>query len=581
MIFLSSSQMDQDKKEITLRTRLGTIIGFTDFRNARIFYNIPYGKAPIGTRKFAKPEPFGGWNETRNGYDFSPLCPQVYTRFLGMFRMDVDCLILNIYTPVNVTGKLPVMVWIHGGGYTAGGAISYDGSALANLGNVVVVTINYRLGLEGFLSFGDRFLKGNYGIWDQILALEWVKNNIEDYGGNPEEVTIFGESAGGMSVSLLSLIPRNKGLFKRAIMQSGVANSVFAFQHDPADSKRAIAGQFGCPYNQVNPRASFECMQQVTMSTLVNATGNVISNADSTLLPVGPVVDEELFKRTIPEMLADKGSEELEFFRTIDIMVGTTDSDGSLLLRMGKAVQSTYGFNIITDGIPYHVFCNVFIQGIVAETYEGNDKVSEAMCRRYGRADDQSETSRQAVNMYTDMFFLSPAVEILLVHASDNKIAKSYQFVFSEWSLPFIFDAEEFPPWYQGAGHATDLIYLFFLEFMPILKPNITIDASDHKLAKRMRVQWTNFAKYGNPNAPGGAKEEWPQYDANGRQFLQLNKLNMTVGMDYRGNEVKFFLKTIPSILETANSDAYKFSGILAIVIPIAYFIHCLINDLF
>ena len=486
---------EDESVKVNLRTRLGNIIGFTDFRNARIFYNIPYGKAPTGSRKFAKPEPFGNWSETRNGVDSSPLCPQVKSNFLKDFRQDEDCLILNVYTPVNVTGLLPVMVWIHGGGFVAGGAISYDGSALANAG-VVVVTINYRLGMEGFLSFGDKILKGNYGIWDQILALEWVRDNIEDYGGDPDEVTIFGESAGGMSVSLLSMIPENKGLFKRVIMQSGVATSVFAFQHGLADTFRAKSGQFGCPYNNNNPRETFECMQQVNSSILVEATKDSVT--EDAFLSFYPVLDGELFKRTPAEIFADENSKELKFLRSLDIMVGTADSDGSLLLRMGKKNQERYGFDLQNEGIPYGSFCNFLIPSLISNLYNGNrETVCEAMCKMYGRPNDQAETSRQAIKMYADIFFLSPGVETLIVHSRNNHVAKSFQYVFSEWSIPFFFDAKKFPPWYEGAGHATDLIYLFFLEFIPFMNPNITITESDLFLASKMRSQWTNFAKYG------------------------------------------------------------------------------------
>lgn len=486
---------------VTLTTRLGDITGFRDNRNARIFYNIPYGKSPTGSRKFAKPEPFGKWTEQRNAMTPSPMCPQPKSEIneaLG-FKMEEDCLKLDIYTPVNihVERKLPVMVWIHGGGYVAGGAVTYDGSALAKTGNVVVVTINYRLGLGGFLSFGDSIVKGNFGIWDQILALRWVKDNIVDYGGDPNEVAIFGESAGGMSVSLLSLIPFNRGLFKRAIMQSGVANSLFAFQYGPPESHRATGKHLGCPYQEVDPRTSLECMRQLNISTILNVTTAKAVESSSARLMFGPVLDGELFKRPIMEIFADERSEELEFFRSLDVMVGTTDSDGSFLLRLGATFQSEYGYNISNEGLPHQVFCDVIIPSLSANYYNGNREVSNALCKTYGRANDQAENSRQAVKMLGDIFFLSPAVKTLTVHASNNTRAKSYQYVFSEWSLPFSFDANVLPPWFEGAGHATELIYLFFLESLQLVRPNITITATDYELATKMRTQWTNFGKYG------------------------------------------------------------------------------------
>lgn len=553
-VCLSNSIQAQSRQEVTLQTSLGNITGFIDFRNATIFYNIPYGKSPVGIRKFAKPEPFGKWSGNRDGTNPSPLCPQPRTKELDALglQMDEDCLILNIYTPVNIEDQVPVMVWIHGGGYVAGGAIQYDGSALATTGNVVVVSVNYRLGLEGFLSFGDDLGKGNYGIWDQILSLRWVKDNIKDYGGNPNEVTIFGESAGGMSVSQLSLIPSNKGLFKRAIMQSGVANSLFAFR--PRESHRAICDQLGCPYDELNTTASLHCMRQINTSSIINVTANIISRTVSTRLPIGPVIDGELFKRSIKNILTDNDSEELKFFRSLDVMIGTTDSDGSLVIRLSEKVQKEYGFNISDGGLPFQFFCDVFIPSLVNDYYKGNSRVSDALCKMYGRPNDQAENSRQAVKMYGDIFFLSPAMETLAVHAKNNNSSKTYQYVFSEWSLPVFFDATVFPPWFEGAGHATELIYLFFLEFLQMIYPHLIVNLDDHQLANNLRVQWTNFAKFGNPNGAESVVEDWPQFDTTDRKFLQLNKNNMTVGVNYRGDEIHFFSKTVPVILQSTSS---------------------------
>jgi carboxylesterase type B len=499
LLVVWSSKSIQAQNAVELITQLGNITGFTDFRNTRIFYNIPYGKSPTGSRRFAKPEPFGKWTETRSAMKPPPMCLQPKSPMndaLGL-TIEEDCLTLNIYTPVSVEETLPVMVWIHGGGYVGGGAVTYDGSGLAKVGNVVVVTINYRLGLDGFLSFGDSIVKGNFGIWDQILALRWVKDNIIDYGGNPNEVTIFGESAGGMSVSLLTLIPSNRGLFKRAIMQSGVANSLFAFQYGPPESHRATAELLGCPYSEMNPRTTLECLHQINISAILNVTTAIAVESSSARLMIGPVVDGELFKRPIAEIFADDKSEELNFFRSLDVMVGTTDSDGSFLLRLGATFQKEYGYNISNEGLPRNVFCDVIIPSLSADYYRGNSEVSSALCERYGRANDQAENSRQAVKMLGDIFFLSPAVKTLSVHAQNNEIAKSYQYVFSEWSLPFFFDADVFPPWFEGAGHATELIYLFFLESLSLVKPNINVTATDYELATKMRAQWTNFSKYG------------------------------------------------------------------------------------
>ncbi|KFO19965.1 Cocaine esterase [Fukomys damarensis] len=195
------------------------------------FLGIPFAKPPIGPLRFAPPEAPEPWSGVRDGTSYPAMCLQDADK-MKMFNMTIpsvplseDCLYLNIYTPAHVHegSRLPVMVWIHGGGLVLGSASTYDGSILAASENVVVVTIQYRLGVLGFFSTGDQHATGNWGYLDQVAALRWVQKNIIHFGGNPDRVTIFGESAGGVSVSSLVLSPMTRGLFHGAIMESGVA----------------------------------------------------------------------------------------------------------------------------------------------------------------------------------------------------------------------------------------------------------------------------------------------------------------------------------------------------------------------
>eukprot|EP00794_Sanderia_malayensis_P000224 gene218-839_t len=197
--------------------------------NVDVFKGIPFAKPPVGALRFQAPQDTT-WTGHFNATKFGHVCPQPDSAFFKNNTGNEDCLTLNIYRPSNATGRLPVMVWIHGGGYTIGTGMTYDGSILSSMHNVVVVTINYRLGILGFLNIPGTDLKGNYGMLDQVHALRWVKKNIRSFGGDPGKVTIFGESAGASSVSLLTVSPliRNEGLFLRAICQSGVATSYWA-----------------------------------------------------------------------------------------------------------------------------------------------------------------------------------------------------------------------------------------------------------------------------------------------------------------------------------------------------------------
>ncbi|XP_058135864.1 cocaine esterase isoform X2 [Dasypus novemcinctus] len=199
------------------------------------FLGIPFAKPPLGPLRFAPPEPPEPWSGVRDGTSHPAVCLQDITALdmiqsmlnwtLPLFSMSEDCLYLNIYTPAHTTEgtNLPVMVWIHGGGLVQGMASIYDGSILAAFEDVVVVTIQYRLGVLGFFSTGDKHATGNWGYLDQVAALRWVQQNIAYFGGDPSRVTIFGESAGGTSVSSHVVSPMSQGLFHGAIMESGVA----------------------------------------------------------------------------------------------------------------------------------------------------------------------------------------------------------------------------------------------------------------------------------------------------------------------------------------------------------------------
>uniref|UniRef100_A0A3P8RFR0 Carboxylic ester hydrolase n=1 Tax=Astatotilapia calliptera TaxID=8154 RepID=A0A3P8RFR0_ASTCA len=211
------------------------------------YLGVPFAKPPLGpSLRLAPPQPVGGWEGVRDATKQPPMCIQsketvldlvdkLGTALVEIPDISEDCLYLNIYAPANraKNAKLPVMVWIHGGGFALGSASTYDGSALAAYQDVVVVLIQYRLGLLGFLSTGDEHISGNFGLLDQVEALKWIQQHIHNFGGDPGLVTIFGESAGGVSVSLLLLSPLSDGLFHRAIAESGTAAMNVLMANDP------------------------------------------------------------------------------------------------------------------------------------------------------------------------------------------------------------------------------------------------------------------------------------------------------------------------------------------------------------
>ncbi|NXC46620.1 SASB hydrolase, partial [Penelope pileata] len=203
-------------------------------RLVNVFLGIPFAKAPVGSLRFSPPIPPDPWNDLRHATFYPPLCPQDLDMLKKaeknfkekhiQFQTSEDCLYLNVYSPAgsDKKDKLPVMVWIHGGNFVFGGASRYDGSALSAYENIVVVLIQYRLGLLGFFNTGDEHALGNWAFLDQVAALWWIQENIENFGGDPGSVTLFGISAGSCCVFAHVLSPLSKGLFHKAISESGV-----------------------------------------------------------------------------------------------------------------------------------------------------------------------------------------------------------------------------------------------------------------------------------------------------------------------------------------------------------------------
>ncbi|CAI9570774.1 unnamed protein product [Staurois parvus] len=243
--------LGQAEERPLVDTKYGKLLGVSvsvkeTSRTADAFYGIPFAKPPVGSLRFANPESIEPWESVRDASQYAPMCLQDMGIMEGLINyyktsfkippFSEDCLYLNIYTPSNreKESKLPVMVFIHGGGLVIGGAY-YDGSALSVYENVVVVSIQYRLGILGFFSTGDNELPGNLGFMDQVAALHWVQENIADFGGDRHSVTIFGESAGGVSVSAMVLSPLAKGLFHKAIAESGFATMSSLMVMKPED----------------------------------------------------------------------------------------------------------------------------------------------------------------------------------------------------------------------------------------------------------------------------------------------------------------------------------------------------------
>ena len=348
-------------KSTTVSTKNGDIEGLVTsypkasglFKSVSKFLGVPFATPPTGKLKLKPPQPPVAWkpkvlNATKNGN----ICWQSkmfefhIKKFSSVFTYSEDCLYLNVFSP-NVTLSLPVMVYVHGGGYEIGEALSSPGDMLA-LHGVVVVTIQYRLGPLGFLTTGDSAAPGNLGMLDQVQALKWVQENIKDFGGDPNKVTIFGVSAGGSSVSLHLLSPLSKGLFHQVIAESGVDLSPFATQPVSFGLRFAkeLAQKLDCTSN--NHETMVACIREKKGEDIQKAADSIF-HGFTDYVRWAPVVDNHFLLDT-PQNLRKKGE-----FQKLKLMISFTSQEGGSSL--GYMANFSFGMAAsVDDGVSTSFF---------------------------------------------------------------------------------------------------------------------------------------------------------------------------------------------------------------------------------
>ncbi|XP_062619061.1 bile salt-activated lipase-like [Saccostrea cucullata] len=461
---------------------------------------------------------------------------------------DEDCLYLNIYVPGKISEErnLSVMVYIPGGGFIYGGASQYKPQKLVLGGDVIVVTINYRLGLLGFLTLHDPLAPGNYGLWDQIEALKWVQNNIAAFGGNPKSVTLFGESAGGMSVSLLTLIPSNEGLFQRAISQSGVV-SFFSIsrRREEDQTNNLLLKKTNCT-GKGNVTETLKCLKDIPAENFPAAISMMEFvkplNLTFELGSMVPTVDGDLFKDHLayPKSWDD---DVYRFFRSIDFMSGTLDGEGDSMYEMlSPETQEHFKFNS-SERVPVSVLCEMLAPGFV-DTVAGNlPELTQEICEFYTTSEGDDVQSMRVADFQGDSWFIVPSNIILEIHAKNNNNGKTFQYLITK-PTPFPFTDQEIPFWFKGAGHGQDLHLMFNVTSNHVSEE--TLKKHDlqavEKLSKDVIKYWTNFAKYGDPNGDGVPK--WPSFDTVTKKYAILDT-PITEGENLKPDETDLLKKVL------------------------------------
>jgi para-nitrobenzyl esterase len=458
-----------------VKTASGTVRGIVA-PDHRLFAGIPYAAPPVGPLRFAPPAPAPAWQGVRDAARLGPRCIQDRGADPEFGRQtDEDCLTLNVWTPPVAPGgdeRRPVMVWIHGGAFVNGSGGAYDSRRLAQRGNIVVVTLNYRLGALGFLAhpaLGAPGGVGNYGLADQQAALRWVRDNIADFGGDPDKVTVAGESAGGMSVCDHLVAPDSQGLFRAAIIQSAPCQAQ-ATLSVAEKSSLEYAAQVGCG----DAQSAARCLRALPADKLEKSPWYFAVGNDTL---VGPVTDTKVLPANPVAVFADGRA------ATVPVMIGTNRDEFTLFVALQYL---RLGSNYTADQYPQ----------LLAETF-GAD--AGAVQEHYPLTGYDSVPLAYS-SAVTDGVFA--CVSDRMAH-SLAKTEPVYAYEFNDRGAPAADPLRKlsFP---LGASHSLELRYLFDLG------GTLQLNAAQQTLSEQMIDYWSEFVKNGSPRAE--KQPDWPEF---------------------------------------------------------------------
>jgi para-nitrobenzyl esterase len=451
-----------------VHTSDGALLGTTT-AGVNQFLGVPYAAPPVGALRWQPPQPAARWSGVRAATAFAPHCAQPVSGF-GQGSTSEDCLFLNVFTPSgHRAANLPVMVWIHGGALVAGESNDYPGAGLVADG-AIVVTINYRLGALGFLAHpalanSPGGPSGDYGLMDQQAALHWVQRNIRAFGGNPHDVTIFGESAGGLSVLSQLASPTAHGLFAKAIVESGAYNPVQASLATAEATGQAFAAKAGCADQTA------ACLRDLPVTT-------ILANEDTS--GYTPNIDGKVLTQSLRPAFANGQ------FNRVPIIDGSNHDEWRLFV----AVDELQGAPVTAANYQDRIASTLGVPAATAAVIAAQYPLS---------AFPSPPIALGAVG--TDAIF---ACNALTVDQSVSRFVPTFAYEFNDENAPEPFlPPVSFP---YGAAHASELPYVFNTPTAPLAG----LSAAQIQLAGTMQRYWTGFAAHGFPSSFG--TPFWPRF---------------------------------------------------------------------
>ncbi|CAG9859231.1 unnamed protein product [Phyllotreta striolata] len=516
-LYASVSEDEYPQVRITDGILNGAYLTTVNNRKISGFTGIPFAKPPLGNLRFQAPRPNDPWTGERNATGAHAECPQRNTYLRSeVISGEEDCLYLNVYTPKLSgfeNGLLPVMFWIHGGGLLCGsGNINQHNPAILLDKDIVLVSTNYRLGPLGFLATGDDIAPGNNGLKDQAMALNWVKKNIAKFGGDPDQVTIFGQSAGATSVDFHIISPLSKGLFKQAISESGttLCGWTLSENNETINNTNKLAKALNCPTD--SSKDMVDCLRKIDARKIIEQDKIFEFWHFDPMIPFKPVVEP---KTTKNPFLSDHPLNIMKSGGGMDVpmIIGLNSEDGAIKTAgiKGGNLLDEFAENI-DEILPVSLF-----YGRTEIEYK---KITDEIKKFYFQGKKIQDSLKEITDVYTDGWFLN-CLETTARLRTKYYRKPVYFYLFSYRggsSLSKVFGSNE----NFGIIHGDEMLYLFPFGFVPTEK--------DKEMSLIMTSLWTNFAYFGNPTPDKFEliDDKWSSYTLENGEYFQIDNVSET-----------------------------------------------------